>query len=49
LGQWESDGSLPDVHLKFFVSLVVVSMTVPSVAVDDDVVVMVAETIEPVE
>ena len=40
---------LPDVHLKFLVSLVVVSVTVPSEAVDVDVVVMVAETKEPLK
>jgi hypothetical protein len=49
LGQWEREGWLPEVHLKFFVWLVVVSVTVPSEAVDLDVVVMVAETREPVK
>ena len=47
MGQWEREGSLPDMHLKFFVWLVVVSVTVPSVLVDVDVEVMVAETKEP--
>jgi hypothetical protein len=49
LGQWEREGSLPKVHLKFFVWLVVVSVTVPSEAVDVYVSVMVAETSEPVK
>ena len=49
MGQWERRGWLPDVHLKFFVSLVLVSATVPSEAVDVVVVVMVAETNEPVK
>ena len=43
------NGWLPDVHLKFFVWLVVVSVTVTTEAVDIDVVVIVAETKEPVK
>ena len=49
MGQWEREGWLPEVHLKFFVWLVVVSVTVPSEAVEVDVFMMVAETSEPVK